>query len=135
MQSAESLTILRAMRRALGFLSMLLMLHLTLVGSDRVCAKHGVDASVAVTDSHSIHAGMHHEQSHPAQGHGEQKEQCRTPVSQECCTALTSCSPTIVVAEATTVADLGSAQASRPNSLENSMLSRVPVPEPPPPKA
>ena len=31
---------------------MLLMLHLTLVGSDRVCAKHGVDATAAAMNGY-----------------------------------------------------------------------------------
>jgi hypothetical protein len=86
----------------------------------------------AGTDSH---AGMHHQQNHPAQSHGEQNEPCQTPASQECCRALTSCSPTIVVTQATIVADLVSAQVNRPSSPETSKLSRVSVPEPPPPKA
>ena len=123
------------MRRALGLLSMLLMLHLTLVGSDTVCAKHAVDSSAAAVESHSIHAGMDGEQEHTAQRHGEQKEQCKTPVSQDCCNALTSCSPTIVVAAAPSVGSVYLARATRPNSPPSSRLSRVPAPEPPPPKA
>ena len=130
-----TVTILRSMRRALGFVSMLLMLHLTLVGSDRVCAKHGVDATAAAMHGSSAHSGMSHEQNHPAQTHGEQKEQCETPISQDCCSALTSCSPTIVVASATTVVRAMSADADRPLGPQSSMLSRVPAPEPPPPRA
>ena len=122
------------MRRTLGLLSMLFMVHLTLAGSDPVCAKHGSASAMAMdTDASGSSDADHH--SHSAQSHGEQQDQCEIPVTEDCCNAVTSCSPTIVIESMSAAAEPRPAVDGRPTSHHVTLLSRVTAPETPPPRA
>jgi hypothetical protein len=117
------------MKRLFGAISMLLMLHLTLVGADVVCATHGA-AKMPIAGDHMSHHG------YPAQSsqRGSQKEKCNTPVSQDCCRALTSCAPTLdpVTLVASRFLPLDTATIAY---RVDSPLARVTAPETPPPRA
>ena len=116
------------MKRLFGAISMLLMLHLTLVGADVVCATHGAP-KMPMAGGH-----MSHHQPPARSSHGGQKEKCNTPASQDCCRALTSCAPTLdpVTLVASRFLRLDAAHIAY---RVDSPLSRVTAPETPPPKA
>ncbi len=72
------------MRRAFALLTMLLVFHLNLVGSDLVCAKQAHNAT---------HAG------HVSHQHGApQKQDCDSPIATECCVSQPACAPAIAAA-------------------------------------
>ena len=120
------------MRRALGILSMVLMFHLTLVGGDVACAKHGETASLS---GHAMQDPNAHHHGHPAGQHSEQAGQCDTPVSPDCCSAQAPCAPTLEVAEVLAFPEPILATRIVPTSSESSALLRFTAPETPPPRA
>jgi hypothetical protein len=122
------------MKRALGFLSTLLLLHLTVAPGRLVCAKHGADSSAA--ENVAVSNGHHQHEHHHAgtTGHTEQRDEAGAPAPQGCCGAMASCSPTIVaVSVASAGEDVYSRQA-RPSKRDDFALTRVTAPETPPPK-
>ncbi len=117
------------MKRALGVVSMLLMLHLSLVAADNMCATHGASKAAPVASQ-----GGHHHHGQPEPSHGSQKENCDTPVSPDCCSALTSCAPTLVLQSAE-ADELAVVRVSYSTERVESAESRVTAPEPPPPRS
>lgn len=116
------------MKRAFGAVSMLLMLHLSLVRADSACASHGASKG-------SPMAGMaehHHGPAGPS--HGGQKEKCDTPVTQDCCSALTSCAPALA-APASVEPRFAVLRVRQSTDRVESAPSRVTAPETPPPRA
>src|SRR5438552_293949 len=59
---------------------MLCMFHLTLVGGDFTCAKHGSSAHV---DNRADAAGGHHGHQQAANAHTDPSEQCDTPLTAQ----------------------------------------------------
>jgi hypothetical protein len=116
------------MKRLLGAISMALMLHLNLVGADAVCATHG-SAKGPMAGDHMVH------QQHSAHSsHGSQKGKCNTPVSPDCCSALTSCAPMLSLVSLVAI-ELVPLHADPVADRVDSPLSRVTAPETPPPRA
>lgn len=111
---------------------MLLMAHLSLVGTDLACAKHGV---AKAPDAHAAHSTARHHVSHSGRGASQQQDDCETPATPDCCSAVTSCAPTIAIGEVTSVDQTPLVDASRPVGTATAPLSRVVAPETPPPKA
>lgn len=116
------------MKRALGAISMLLMLHLSLVGADNVCASHAVSKAASSGGQSAHHHGM------PMQSHGGKKEKCDTPISPDCCTAMVSCAPTVAL-PAQDNEPLALIHVSQPTDRVDTAPSRATAPEPPPPRA
>jgi hypothetical protein len=112
------------MKRFLSLLTFSMMVHLSLVAADNVCASHAVSKAAS--------AGQHHGMPMPSPK-GE-KGKCDTPISPDCCTAMVSCAPTLALPE------LGKEQlalidVSHPTDRVESAPSRVTAPETPPPRA
>src|SRR5437763_386369 len=118
------------MKRAFGVLSMLLMFHLVLVGSDLACATHGTRS----TGAHSSMAHGAHHTGNPTGRHSEQERDCDTPVSPDCCSAQTPCAPTIDVAVVVSFAEPIAAAGIIPDGVDSSPLLRLTAPETPPPR-
>lgn len=121
-----------SMKRMLGAVAWLLMLHLTLAGSDLVCAKHGHMDGMQQNGRHlaqTAHSdGAPHTEGAPA-------ENCPTPAKQDCCAALAACTINIAAVASIT-------REERPASARSVHLERaayapliVSAPEPPPPRA
>ena len=119
---------IRLVRRILGLLTMSMMLHLSLVGTDFACAKH----------AHAINAsmpGMPNHQGHPLQSHGEGTGDCHTPISPDCCSAITSCSTTIGPVNNSALNPILRRREHHRWATRELALSRVAAPETPPPRA
>jgi len=116
------------MKRALGAMSMLLMLHLSVVGADNVCASHAVSKKASSGGQSADHHGM------PMQSPGGKKDKCDTPISPACCTAMVSCAPT-VAPPARDNEPLALIHASQTTDRVDTAPSRATAPEPPPPRA
>jgi hypothetical protein len=116
------------MKRLLSLLTFAVMLHLSLVGADNVCASHAVKKAAPSGGEGAHHHGM------PMTSHGREKEKCDTPVSPDCCIAMTSCAPTIALWPPAQQ-QLALLHVSHPADRVESAPSRVTAPEPPPPRA
>jgi len=116
------------MKRLLSLLTFSMMLHLSLVGADNVCANHAVSKAAPAAGQSGHHHGM------PMPSRKGEKEKCDTPVSPDCCTAMVSCAPTIVMPEPSKE-QLAAIHVSHPTDRVESALSRVTPPETPPPRA
>jgi hypothetical protein len=118
------------MRRTLGLFTMALMLHLVMVGSDFACAKHVAAFGAAMAGMPDHPSGQHRTTSH-SEGTGD----CHTPVTPDCCSAITSCTSTIIPASAdVSQAVVREHQAVTPGARDL-WISRVVAPETPPPRA
>jgi hypothetical protein len=107
------------------------MFHLSMVGADAACAKHG---SAAVHDVHAAQSSAH-QHGHPAQNHSEQTDRCQIPATQDCCAALASCTPTVASESVTPSVGATASRAHRPMSEPTFALSRDTAPDTPPPRA
>jgi hypothetical protein len=122
------------MRRLTGLLTSLLLFHLTVVGADLTCAKHGVHgAAQASQPDGSSHAG-HHAPSRPdAVGHDETP--CEVPTLPACCQALASCGVSIAAERLAESGDLSHLVAGVLSGADDKPTSWTLEPDPPPPKA
>ncbi len=119
-------------RRLPGFITALLMLHLTFVGADLACAQHGDRP----TQGHQ-HA-MRHQQHRGAAVHVEAatgNQPCDTPTQPACCQAMTSCAINATCERV----DRSASVPPCPNVIAPA-VTRIPsspitAPDPPPPKA
>src|SRR5258705_987448 len=110
------------------------MLHLNVERADLVCAKHSHDSHPHAVDGQSAH-DAHSVATHADHGTASQSESCETPVQQDCCQALVTCSIALGLDDA--------GSAARPAAFHDGVLalaqseptSRVTAPEPPPPRA
>jgi hypothetical protein len=116
------------------------LLHLNLVRADVACAKHdhagalGHGAADHTMEHHGvIDAQVAHERD--AAGLADREQSCETPSQPECCQALASCSPAFGAdAESALSAHVLSHDVAQAGLIEIPP-SRVPTPDPPPPKA
>ena len=115
-------------RRFVALLTCLLTLHLTLVGSDSVCAKHTGHSS------EMLHGNQHAPQTvRGADQMGANGAPCETPVLPGCCHALTSCS-TVSVGESSAPSRVIVERVPIPESANDLPLSEIIAPDPPPPR-
>jgi len=119
------------MQRAIGLISMLLMLHLSLVGSDMVCATHG---AVKAHAGGAVHSAAHDHSDSSAVDASQQDDRETSPAPARC-NGVMSCAPTIAIAAVTAVEDPSLVDAAHPAGPTTALLSRVIAPETPPPKA
>ena len=120
------------MKRVLGVVSMLLMFHLALVAGNLSCAKHS-DA-IAVS-RHAMQPQGGHNHSQAAALDSEQKDQCETPISPDCCSAQAPCAPTLIIAETTSFTEHTLVARALPTDSDASAPVRFTAPETPPPRA
>ena len=124
--------ILYTMKRVLGVISCLLMLHLTLAGGDLPCAKHchmaGMPEHLSPVAQVAHTEAAAHTENAPA-------DDCRTPVKQDCCAALAACA--VNIAAAASITHYESLPSARTILWERAVYAplRVWAPEPPPPRA
>jgi len=116
-------------RRALALLVVGTMLHLAMASADFACAQHAVVA--AATPS----MPNHQPPPHPTQSHGEGTGDCHTPVSPNCCTAITSCSVTLAPVVVAAAAELAHSAIAPPPEPNTTGAWRSLAPETPPPRA
>ena len=105
-----------------------MMFHLALVGSDFACAKHAQTSAASMP-------GMPNHQGHPVQSHGEGTGDCHTPVTPDCCSAITSCSTTIGPVNNGVGAPMIGRREADTWGTRDVGISRVIAPETPPPRA
>lgn len=117
------------LRGILGVFVTFTMAHLALVGSDLVCAKHGVAPTAQPGDAMP---GMDHGQ--PAGQTGD-KQPCKTPTRADCCQAVASCAPSMAMASVVAIAEAPMMSSAALAFIGQIPLSRVAAPDPPPPKA
>ena len=123
------------MRRLTGLLTSLLLLHLTLVGADLTCAKHGVHGAAHVSQAGtSPHAGHHHGPPQPA-GADENDTSCEVPTLPACCQALASCGVSIADEQSAESGDLSHLALGVLPGADDIPASWTLEPDPPPPKA
>jgi len=118
------------MKRAIGVILMLLMGHLTFVGTDSACAKHG---SAMATAGHRAHSPAVHQISPSTTG--SPKDQCEIPARPDCCTALASCATTLAPAPVTPVDERMLITADLPAAAKMWTPAPLVAPETPPPRA
>jgi hypothetical protein len=122
------------MRRLTGLLTSLLLFHLTLVGADLTCAKHGVQGAAHVSQADvSPHADHHAPPRHDAPSHDDTS--CQVPTLPACCQALASCGVSIAVERSTESGELSHLLAGVLAAADDTPTSWTLEPDPPPPKA
>ena len=126
------------MRRAVGFLVMLLTLHLFVASADLACAghaaahgAHGAYGSRAMDMSAMTQPG----QAHGSNVRGEPGDDCRTPVSPDCCSAMTSCAVSMIASADRASAPLPLSSDRRIAFATEGASLRAAAPETPPPRA
>ncbi len=119
------------MKRAIGVILMLLMGHLTLVGTDSACAKHG---SAMATAAHRAHSMAVHQIAHTTSA-GSPKDSCKIPARADCCAALASCAPALAPARVGTVDEHMLINAALPLAANTWTPAPLTAPETPPPRA
>ena len=117
-------------RRFLGLFTMLVMVHLTLVGPDNACAVHGRHGH----SSRMMDAPFRDTAIGGTVAHGHSHEPCETPSSGHCCETLTSCGVTAAVEAQRDPLPSGLLAGVAPISAGAHLLSRALGPEPPPPR-
>jgi hypothetical protein len=122
------------MQRLTGLLTSLLLLHLTLVGADLTCAKHGVQGAAHASQPGTSPHADHHAPSQPA-GPGQSDTTCEVPTLPACCQALASCGVSIAAEQSTESGDLSHLLAGALSGADDTPTSWTLEPEPPPPKA
>jgi hypothetical protein len=122
------------MRRLTGLLTSLLLLHLTFVGADLPCAKHGVHrAAPAAPSEPSSHDGHHAPPRSERTGHDDTS--CEVPTLPACCQALASCGVSIADQTAAESGGLSHLAAGMLAGIEDAPPSWSVAPDTPPPKA
>ena len=121
-----------SMKRAIGVILMLLMGHLTLVGTDSACAKHG---SAMDTAAHRTHSMAVHQIAHSTTSAGSPKDQCEIPARADCCAALASCAPTLAPAQVGIIDERMLINAAVPLAANTWTPAPLTAPETPPPRA
>ena len=122
------------MRRLTGLLISLLLLHLTLVGADLTCARHGVHGSAHASQADASSHADHHAPARPdAPGHDDAT--CEVPTLPACCEALASCSVSIAEERSAESGDLSHLGAGVLAAADDTPTSWTLEPDPPPPKA
>jgi len=118
------------LRRLAALLTILLMTHLSFVGTDLACAAHPGD-SAAVPDAmaHHGHSAMTSESA------ATDSAPCRTPVVPMCCQGLTSCAPVLSLIEVARAAAAMVTSNTIPERVRDLPLSEIVAPDPPPPRA
>jgi len=109
---------------------MLLMGHLTFVGADSACAKHG---SAMATAGHRAHSPAEHHISPSTTG--SPKDQCEIPARADCCAALASCAPTLAPAQVGMIDERMLINAAVPLAANTWTPAPLTAPETPPPRA
>lgn len=123
-----------SMKRAIGVILMLLMGHLTLVGTDSACAKHGSAMATAAHRAHSMAVAVH-EIAHSTTSAGSPKDSCKIPARADCCAALASCAPTLAPAPVGTIDEHMLINAPLPLAANTWTPAPLTAPETPPPRA
>jgi hypothetical protein len=127
------------LRRVTGVLTAVLMLHLSVVASDVVCATHMTAAHVDVGARQTHHAEASTDmgadmanQTGLEQHHGEHP--CDTPVQPNCCQALASCGSVFAATNSPSRAPaIGRERIAR--AVTDMPASELVAPDTPPPKA
>jgi hypothetical protein len=122
------------MRRLIGLLTSLLLFHLTLVGADLTCAKHGAHATAHVSQP-ATPAHTDHHASPPLDAPGDDDMSCRVPTLPACCQALVSCGLSIDEARSTASDGLSHLALDVLSGADDAPTSWTLEPDPPPPKA
>ena len=117
------------MKRIASALTALFVLHLTFVSADVACADHGTAASHATPV-----ASMHHHGPMSQHDRHKRSKDCKTPVTLNCCGAMSACAPTFATAPAG-AGDAAWTQAAVRWASDAAPSSRGRAPEPPPPRA
>src|SRR5256885_10741623 len=115
------------MKRAIAFVSMLLMAHLSFVGNDWACAKHG---SAMASPAHRAHSAASH-QAQKTTSLGSPNDQCEIPARADCCSALASCATTLIPAALTHVDERMLIKADLPAAANMSTPAPLIAPETP----
>jgi hypothetical protein len=122
------------MRRLTSLLTSLLLFHLTLIGADLACTKHGVQRAAHVSQADaSLHADHHAPPRPDAPGHDDTT--CEVPTLPGCCQALASCGVSIAAERSTESGDLSHLPAGVLYGADDTPTSWTLEPDPPPPKA
>ena len=122
-------------RLSLGILTAILMVHLTLVGSDRVCADHGVAGPhPASSERSSEDAPDHDHHGATSADAGADDDECRMPTRPRCCEALASCSVSVDVSSGSNDLDTRGLLAVAIGRSPVILQSHPAGPEPPPPR-
>lgn len=111
-----------------------LMLHLTLVGADWTCARHGGKSGTAAMSamSHQTRALLF--DAGPAAAESSNRP-CETPTQAECCRAMTSCAVTFGVSDELHPSSAPVLRESIRPRAATAPASLIIAPDPPPPKA
>jgi len=111
-----------------------LMLHLTLVGADWTCARHGDTSGLSAMSAMSHEMGALTANASPVAAESS-NQACDTPIQPECCRAMTSCSVTFGLGDELHPSSPPPVRESlRPGSV-SAPASLIVAPDPPPPKA
>jgi hypothetical protein len=121
------------MRRLTGLLTSLLLLHLTLLGADLTCAKHGVHGNAHASEPGTSPHADHHA-AHPA-GAGQKDASCEVPTLPACCQALASCGVSIAEQRSVEAGNLLHLAAAVLAGADDIPPSWSVAPDTPPPKA
>ena len=131
------------MRNLVAVLTMISMLHLTLVCADLACASHSMATSEAMVGMGDVAGAAHHDS-------GMQNvvaaisttgpnvagaADCTTPVQPRCCEAMSSCSVTTTVSAAMRLVSYCAPSGVLLGDTATEPTSFRSPPEPPPPKA
>ena len=119
-----------SLRRIASMLTMLVMLHLALVGGDAACAEHGEHRAMARMSEAAAHDAAASHEAH----HASDRAPCEAPATAHCCDALASCAMVALGAPVGTSVSIV-VGAVAPPAASRALLSRASGPEPPPPRA
>jgi hypothetical protein len=121
------------MRQITAVLTSLVFVHLTLVGADLTCDKHGM-ATEHGSQSHTSPGADHHAPAAP-DGPPTGDRSCDVPTLPACCQALASCGVSIVEERSADSGDLSHLSAGVLPRADDTPTSWTLEPDPPPPKA
>jgi hypothetical protein len=123
------------MRRLTGILTSLLLFHLTLVGADLACAKHGLHhASSSARADRGGHE-QHHQHATQSDIPARDDASCEVPTLPACCQALASCGMSLAGNAATGGSDVLLIAGRVRTVADDVPPSWSLEPEPPPPRA
>jgi hypothetical protein len=120
-------------RRLTAIATWVLLLHLNLVASDLVCAKHHEPLGGAMTS-----AMQHHAPSHLAMGvalSNSDGQSCRVPARADCCRVMASCGVSVGLRTSALDVPPPIVRASVAATTGDTPTSFAFAPETPPPKA
>jgi hypothetical protein len=136
--------------RIVGLLTMGFMAHLSLVGTDLVCATHAGPHSAMAHSAYGMSAAamgemdsgvMQEEAAYAsltlvsASAHASDDAPCQIPSTVHCCDAMTGCALTLAVTKVADARQLPARSEGVAIAAAFAPLSRLTAPEPPPPKA